>query len=172
MKFKYLQITEKETLDHIEECLVSIRTEEVALFDLAKEFGAKECLQYSGGSVASFTFNYGERPDKSVWKKVKHGFMPKVKTSEHKLLMGVPKSIDYRDIIKKYSFGGEMFIGEMSASGHGFKVHSSYLKGNRKTGFYVIVVPYADEFDREVDSSLVEIKEWEMIKGIDEQSND
>jgi hypothetical protein len=95
--------------------------------------------------------------------------MPKVKTDENKLLMGVPKQIDYRDIIKKYNFGGEMFIGERSSNGTGFRMHSSYLKGSSKTGFYAIVVPYVDEFDRKIDSTLVEIKEWEMLKGIAEE---
>ena len=105
MNHKYFQITEQSTLDHIEKCLVSISAREEALVKLSKEFGAKDCLQYSAGGIAAFTFNYNERPDKAVWKKVKHGFMPKVKTSEHMRIAETPKSIDYRDIIKKYSFG-------------------------------------------------------------------
>ena len=167
MKFKYFQITEQSTLDHIEECLLSISVRESALAALAKEFGALECSVSSGGGIAAFKFNYSERPDKAAWKKVKHGFMPKVKTKENKKLIGVPKSIDYRDIIEKYNFGHEMLIGEQSASGMGFKMHSSYLRGSRKTGFYAITVPYQNEFEREVDASLVEIKEWEVLKGID-----
>ena len=167
MKFKYFQITEQETLDHIEKCLQSIVDREAAMVKLAKKFGARDCMQYSAGGVAAFTFDYANRPDKAVWKKVKHGFMPKVKTKENKLLIDAPKSIDYRDIIKKYSFGNEMFIGEMSSSGRGFKMHSSYIRGSRKTGFYAITVPYSDKFDREVHDSLVEIKEWEVLKGMD-----
>ena len=167
MKFKYFQITEQSTLDDIEKCLISINAKEVALFNIAKTFGARECLQYSGGSVAAFKFDYNSKPDRSVWKKVKHGFMPKVKTDENKLLSEIPKSMDYRDLIKKYNLGGEMLIGEQSFSGMGFKMHSSYVRGNRKTGFYAITVPYQDDFDREIDGSLIEIKEWEMIKGMD-----
>lgn len=164
MKFKYFQITEKETLEHIEACLLSITAREGALAELAKKLGASDCLQFNGGSVAAFTFN--SCPDRTVWKKVKYGFLPKVKTEENKMILAIPKSMNYRDIIKKYSFGGEMMIGGLASSG-GFKMHSSYIKGNRKTGFYAIVVPYADEFDREVGSSLIEIKEWEMLKGMD-----
>ncbi len=168
MKFKYFQITEQSTLDHIEKCLVSIKAREVALVELSKEFGAKDCLQYSSGGIAAFSFNYNERPDKSVWKKVKHGFMPKVKTNEHMRIIETPPSIDYRDIIKKYSFGGEMIIGEPISPRGGFPMHSSSIKGSRKNNFYVIKVPYQNEFDRDVDSTLLEIKEWEMLKGMDE----
>ena len=167
MKFKYFQITEQSTLDHIEECLVSIATREKSLAELAKKFGALECLVFSNGSIAAFKFKYNERPDKAVWKKVKHGFMPKVKTNEHMRVIEVPKSIDHRDVIKKYGFGGEMFIGDQVPNGTGFRMHSSYIKGNRKTGFYAITVPYQDEFDREVHNSLLEIKEWEVLKGMD-----
>lgn len=165
MNFKYLQITDKETLDHIEACLVSIESRDAALKELAKKFGAMDCLQWSSGGVAAFCFI--DRPDKKSWKNVKHGFMPKAKTDELKLLQKIPSAEDYRDIIKKYGFGGEMIIGEQVSSG-GFRMHSSSIKGNRKSGFYVIKVPYQDEFGREVDISLIEIKEWEMMKGIEE----
>ena len=167
MKFKYFQITEKETLDHIEKCLVSITVRDTALVELSKHLGARECLQFSGGSLAAFSFNYNERPDKASWKKVKHGFMPKVKTDENKLLLDVPKSIDYRDVVKKYGFGGEMILGEPTKPHGGFPMYSSGIQGNRKTGFYAIKVPYVNDFDRDVDSTLVEIKEWEMLKGMD-----
>lgn len=167
MKFKYFKITEKETLDHIEECLVSISTRRKSLHELAKQFGALECLVFSGGSIAAFKFKHSERPDKAIWKKVSHGFMPKVKTDEKKLLEAVPKSMNYRDIIKKYGFGNEMIIGERLPNGTGFPMHSSYIEGNRKTGFYVIKVPYVGGFDSEIHDSLVEIKEWEAIKGMD-----
>ena len=164
MKHKYFQITEQSTLDHIANCLASISTRESSLAALAEKLGARQCLQFNGGGVAAFSFN--GRPDKAVWKVVKHGFMPKVKTDENKLLEAIPRSIDYRDTIKKYGFGGEMLIGDQAAGG-GFRMHSSFLKGNKKTGFYAINVPYQGEFDREVHSSLLEIKEWEMLKGMD-----
>lgn len=165
MNFKYLQIINKETLDHIERCLVSIEVKDKYLADLAKKFGAYECLQWNGGGIAAFCFS--NRPDKAIWKSVKYGFMPKAKTDELKQLGETPKSIDYRDIIKKYGFGGEMIIGDQVSTG-GFRMHSSSIKGSRKSSFYVIKVPYQDEFDREIHSDLVEIKEWEMMKGIEE----
>lgn len=59
-----------------------------------------------------------------------------------------------------------MLIGEQAPSGRVFRMHSSYLKGNETTGFYAIVVPYSDEFERDIDSTLIEIKEWEMLKGM------
>ncbi len=167
MNYKYFRITDQETINYIDECIESRKTREIALSDLAKKFGALECLLFSGGSIAAFKFDYSVRPDKAVWKKVKHGFMPKVKTDENKQLLAVPRSIDYRDIIKKYGFGGEMTLGDPSPSGFGFKMHSSYLRGSQKNNFWAIVVPYQKDFDREVDQSLVEIKEWELIKGID-----
>lgn len=167
MNYKYFRITDQETINYIDECIESRATRESALSDLAKQFGALECLVFSGGSIAAFKFDYSVRPDKLIWKKVKHGFMPKVKTSENKQLLAVPSAIDYRDIIKKYGFGGEMIIGDASPSGHGFKMHSSYLRGNQKNKFWVIVVPYQQEFDRDVDANLVELKEWEVVKGCD-----
>lgn len=167
MKFKYFQITDQSTLDKIEACIMSKIKRGESLAALAKKFGARECLQYSGGVVAAFVFGYGKSPDKSTWKKVKHGFMPKVKADEYKLLCACPEQLDYRDTIKQYGFGGEMIIGEPTSPNSGFPMHSSGIQGNRKTGFYAIKVPYQDEFDREVAASLTEIKEWEMIKGMD-----
>lgn len=167
VKFKYFKITEQATLDHIEECLVSMSTRENALAVIAKEFGALECLCYNNGGIAAFKFEYSKQPDRKIWKKVKHGFMPKVKTNENKKLIAIPKSVDYRDIIKKYGLGNEMLIGENTGSG--FRMHSSFIKGSRKTGFYAITVPYHDEFDKKLDNSLVEIKEWELLKGMDSE---
>ena len=166
IEYKYFQITEKETLDHIEHCLLSIGVRNKAIQELVKELGARECFQWNRGGIASFSFN--ARPDKAIWKKVKHGYMPKVKTEEYKLINSLPESIDYRDIIKKYSFGGEMILGEPTRPSGGFPMISSGIQGSRKNNFYVIKVPYQGEFDREVDKSLLEIKEWEMMKGIDE----
>jgi hypothetical protein len=168
MKFKYFQITEKETLDYIEQCLVSIEVRNAAVKTLAKKLDAYDCLQWNSGGIAAFCFI--SRPDKTVWKSVKHGFMPKAKTDELKLVGDIPKAIDYRDIIKKYGFGGEMIMGDPERAGGGFPMHSSYIKGSRKTGFYAVKVPYQDEFDKEVHDSLIEIKEWEMLKGIEEGS--
>lgn len=166
MNFKYFQITEKETLDHIESCLVSIEVRGAAVKALSKKLGAYDCLQWNNGGIAAFCFS--DRPDKAIWKSVKHGFMPKAKTDELRLLADIPKAVDYRDIIKKYGFGGEMIIGEPTGSGRGFPMHSSSIRGSRKTGFYAIKVPYQDEFDKEVHESLLEIKEWEMLKGMEE----
>lgn len=78
MKFKYFQITEKETLDHIGTCIISITKRNKALKYLCDVFGAYECREYSVGGVAYFSFN--KTPDKKSWKKVKYGFMPKAKT--------------------------------------------------------------------------------------------
>ncbi len=166
VKFKYFQITETETLNHIEQCLVSIEVRNKAIQELSNKFGADECLQFSRGGIAAFSFD--STPDKSIWKSVKYGFMPKAKTNELKMISDLPQSIDYQDVIKKYGFGGEMIIGEPTGAGRGFPMYSSGIKGNRKTGFYVIKVPYDSEFKKEVHESLKELKEWEMMKGIEE----
>lgn len=166
VKFKYFQITETEALNHIEQCLVSIEVRNKAIQELSDKFGAYECLQFSRGGIAAFSFN--STPDKSVWKSVKHGFMPKAKTDELKMIADLPESIDYQDVIKKYGFGGEMIIGEPTGAGRGFPMYSSGIKGNRKTSFYVIKVPHDGEFKKQVHESLKEIKEWEMMKGIEE----
>lgn len=166
MNHKYFQITEQETLDYIEACIASIGKRDSAVDELTKKLGAYECLQFQGGQIAGFHFN--STPDRAIWKKTKHGYLPKVKTDEAKLVNDLPQTKDYKDAIKKYGFGGEMIIGDRPESGRGFKMHSSYLKGYKGSGFYVIVVPFQDDFDREVHSSLVELKEWEVLKAIDE----
>lgn len=167
MKFKYFQITEQPTLDKIEGCILSRIKRGDALASLAQKFGAKDCLQYNGGGVAAFNFGCSaNNPDKSIWKKVKHGFMPKVKTDEYKLLRNCPEQSDYRDIIKQYGLGGEMIIGKPTTPSGGFPMYSSGIQGNRKTGFYAIKVPYTGDFEVTICPSLSEIKEWEMVKGI------
>ena len=166
MKFKYFKITEQSALDDIELALKSIEARDLAVKNLTKKLGAEDCLQFQGGCIAAFTFY--PTPDKKIWKKVKHGFLPKVKTEEYKMVSSLPKRLDWQEVIKRYGFGREMIIDERSANGAGFRMRSAYLKGNRKSGFYAIVVPYIDEFDKEVHDSLVEIKEWEVLKAIDE----
>ena len=165
VQFKYFKITEQSTLDEIENCIVSIGDRKNALLKLAKSFGAEDVLQFTDGGVAAF--NFYSNPDKSSWKKSKHGHLPKAKSNEQKLLSEIPYSKDYRDIIKKYNLGHEMILGEPKAGSMGFPMHSSHIKGNRKTGFYAITVPYQGEFDRDIHESLVEIKEWELVKGMD-----
>ena len=167
MKFKYFKITEKSALDYIELALKSIEVRGVALKKLTEKLGAYDCLQYSGGGIASFEFK--STPDKSIWKKVKYGFLPKVKTNEQKMMAALPKRLEWQEVVKRYGFGGEMMIGDRVPGGTGIRMHSSYLKGNRASKFYAIVVPYSVEFDKEVHASLVEIKEWELIKAMDEE---
>jgi hypothetical protein len=166
MKFKYFKITEQSALDDIELALKSIEVRDLAVKNLADKLGAYDCLQYTHGGIAALKFY--STPDKLVWKKVKHGFLPKVKTEEYKILSGLPTLLEWQDVIKRYGFGHEMMIGDRVPNGTGFRMHSSSIKGNRKSSFYAIKAPYADEFDREVHDSLVELKEWEVLKAIDE----
>ena len=166
MKFKYFKITEQSALDDIELAIQSIEARDLAVKNLAKKLGAEDCLQFNGGEIAAFTFYVW--PDKSIWKSVKHGFLPKVKTEEGRMVAALPKILDWQDVIKRYGFGSEMIIGERSANGTGFRMWSSSLKGNRHSSFYAIKAPYTDEFEREVHDSLIEIKEWEVLKAIDE----
>ena len=166
MKFKYFKITEQSALDDIELAIQSIEVRDLAVKELAEKLGSYDCLQYSEGSVAAFKFY--STPDKSVWKKVKHGFLPKVKTEEYKMVSGLPPLLEWQEVIKRYGFGHEMMIGDRVPNGTGLRMHSSYLKGSRNSSFYAVVVPYTDEFDREVHESLLELKEWEVLKAIDE----
>ena len=166
MKFKYFKITEQSALDDIELAIQSIEARDLAVKNLAKKLGAEDCLQFNGGEIAAFTFYVW--PDKSIWKSVKHGFLPKVKTEEGKMVAALPKILDWQDVIKRYGFGHEMILGEPSANRRGFPMHSSSLKGNRESSFYAIKAPYTDEFDRELHVSLLELKEWEVLKAIDE----
>jgi hypothetical protein len=166
MKFKYFKITEQSALDDIELALKSIEARDLAVKNLADKLGAYDCLQFSDGGIAAFKFK--SAPDKSTWKKSKYGFLPKAKTDEQKMMVSLPRLLDWQEVIKRYGFGHEMIIGERASNGTGFRVHSSSIKGNRKSSFYAIKAPYTDEFDREVHDSLVELKEWEVLKAIDE----
>jgi len=170
MKFKYFKITEQSAIDDLELAIQSIGVRNSAVAGLAEKLDAYDCLQFSEGSIAGFKFY--SSPDKAIWKKVKHGFLPKVKTDEYKMISELPKKLDYRDVINRYGFGNEMLIGERASNGTGFRMHSSYIKGNRESAFYAIVVPYNEEFDREVHVSLLEMKEWEVLKAIDEASEE
>jgi hypothetical protein len=169
MEFKYFKITEQSALDNIELAIKSIEARDLAVKNLAEKMGAYDCLQYNQGSIAAFKFY--STPNKSIWKKVKHGFLPKVKTDEQKMIVALPKLLDWQEVIKRYGFGHEMMIGDRVPNGTGFRMHSSYLKGNRESSFYAIVVPFIDEFIKEVHISLVELKEWEVLKAIDEGNN-
>ena len=167
MKFKYFKITEQSALNDIELAIKSHEDRDVAVEKLAKKLGAYDCLQFSEGSIAGFKFY--SNPDKAIWKKVKHGFLPKVKTDEHLMVAKLPKRLDYIEVIVQYGFGHEMLIGDRVPNGTAFRMHSSYIRGNRQSAFYAIVVPYNDEFDREIHESLLELKEWEVLKAIDEE---
>ena len=166
MKFKYFKITEQSALDDIELAIQSIEVRDLAVKNLTKKLGAEDCLQFQGGNIAAFTFSVW--PDRSIWKSVKHGFLPKVKTEEGKMVSALPKILDWQNVIERYGFGSEMMIGDRAQNGTGFRMHSSSLKGNRHSSFYAIKAPYTDEFDREVHESLIELKEWEVLKAIDE----
>jgi hypothetical protein len=166
MDFKYFKITEQSSIDYIEMALQSIEARDLAVKKLSEKLGARDCLQYNDGRVAAFTFS--EIPDKAVWKYVKHGFLPRVKTKEHKMIVALPEILDWQKAIECYGFGNEMIIGERASNGRGFRMISSSIKMNRKACFYAIKVPYTGEFDREVHPSLVELKEWEVLKAIDE----
>ncbi len=168
VKFKYFQITEKATLDQIENCLKSVDAREVEIKELIKAFNAKDCLQYNRGGIAGFSFEYESLPDMTEWKKVKHGYLPRAKSEGNKKLKALTESRDWRESIKVYGLGGEMIIGEMAPSGRGFLMHSSSISGDRKHNFYAVKVPYQDSFDKELDPSLVEIKEWEYMKKMEE----
>jgi hypothetical protein len=166
MQFKYFKITAQASLDAIELALQSIEVRDLAVKCLADKLGAYDCLQFSDGGIAAFKFK--SAPDKAKWKKSKYGFLPKAKTDEQKMMVSLPRLLDWKEVIKRYGFGHEMIIGDRVPNGTAFRMHSSYLKGNRKSSFYAIVVPYSGDFEKEVHQSLVELKEWEILKAIDE----
>ncbi len=166
MQHKHFKITEESTLNDIESCLNSVQVRNEAIVELCNKLGSTEALQYQRGGIAAFKFN--EAPCKKSWKKVKHGYLPKAKSDELKLMSDLPEVTSFNDVIKKYGLGDEMIIGEPKAGGMGFPMHSSYIRGNRKTNFYAVSVPYKGDFNIDIHPSLLEIKEWEVIKALDE----
>lgn len=167
VNWKFFKITNEEHVKFIHDALASRDKAIDAAIQLRDKVGAKEVYQYDTGSVAAFCF-YGSKVyiDMTVWKKVKNGHMPRAKTELAKEVKDLPKIKDANDVCKFYGFGGEMVLGEQTA--RGFKMHSSYVRGVKGTGTWCISVPYTGEFEKSIDPSLIELKEWEMLKLIDE----
>lgn len=167
VNWKYFQITNQEHLLFIKDRLESRDRAIEAAIALRDEVGAKEVYQYNTGAVAAFCF-YGSKVDldMTIWKKVKDGHMPRAKTDLAKKVKELPRIENANDVCKFYGFGGEMVLGEQT--GRGFKMHSSYIRGVKGSDFWCISVPYNEEFEKEVSESLIELKEWEMLKKLDE----
>ena len=167
VNWKYFQITNLDHIKFIKECLESRDKAIDAAIALRDKVGAKEVYQYNTGAVAAFCF-YGSKVeiDMTIWKKVKDGHMPRAKTDLAKEVKDLPRIENANEVCKFYGFGGEMVLGEQT--GRGFKMHSSYIRGIKDSDLWCMSVPYTGEFKKEVDRSLIELKEWEMLKMIDE----
>lgn len=170
VNWKYFEITKKESFEFIESALDSRNASIDAANDFCKKVGAVDVFQYNTGAIAAISF-YGSKTeiDMKVWKKVKDGHMPRAKTELAKEMQNLPKIINANDVCRDYGFGGEMVLGGKGV--RGFKMHSSYIKGVRKSNKWFICVPYNDDFNKAVDGSLIERKEWEVLKSMDEWSD-
>jgi len=168
MDYKFYRVTEGPMIERLAEIKSTRDETSVRLDALAVEYGATEVLTFTSGSVAAFKFN--NKPDLTIWKKVQHGWLPKVSTKEGKIIGRKIKDCGLRppfnDALKVYGVDHMMILGEASA--RGMPMHNAQLVGHFDDMVFFVKVPYTDsepyvsKFD-----TMVEVEEWEMMKHLD-----
>ena len=131
-------------------------------------------VYYSGTHVSFVTFNGS--PDMAVWKKASDGFMPRAKQKALCSEIVDIKRPCSRGLVIKEIFGSQMqFIltGKPKPKG-GIPMYSAEFYGT-KNGYF-IQLPWTDEkpdryssyLNKPIPNGLTEVKEWEVLKSIDE----
>ena len=167
VKFKFFKITQQEVIERIKSAHKSIGDFNEALLELKDEFGASHVQFFNRShSLACFQFHGNSCVDKKVWKKGNGGWLPKVKTEHKRKVDSLPKVIDPNSIIQVYGLGNEMVLGE--AESRGIPMHSSQLIGNIDKERLYIKVPFNGDFSLNLDQSLIEVKEWEVMRDLDQ----
>lgn len=145
----------------------------------AKKFIAKYGVKdiYCHGKHVSFV-TFIKEPDMTIWKKSGEGCMPRAK---HKSLCAELNDIQEpssREIVIAGIFGNEMrflLMGTPKPKG-GIPMYSAQFYGNESG--YFIQLPWTDEqqdrdtgyLNEPIPDGLTEVKEWEVLKSIDEAS--
>ena len=167
MDFLFYRTTDLDFIGKLQ----SIREHQIAYQEnvekVKEEVGASDWLQYRSGGVAGFQFN--NEPDRSVWKKTQHGFLPKLSNKDGKKIenkikaVKQPKALD--EALKEYRFP-MMVLGESTA--RGVKMHNSTLFGNFAENTFFVRVPKSKNCDFTPPDIFTEVKEWEALKFMEE----
>lgn len=168
MEYKFYRVTEGPMIERLAEIKAMRDESSKKLNELAGTYDATEILTFTSGSVAAFVFD--NKPDLAVWKKVQHGWLPKVSTKQGKIIGKNVKACgerpSFKDALKVYGIKNMMILG--TASSRGMPMHTAQLVGHFDDMVFFVKVPYTDgepyvcKFD-----TMVEVKEWEMLKHID-----
>ena len=169
MNYKYYKITGGKFVERYEE-IVNQRAESIrALNELCSEVGAESASEFSRGGLAFF--NFSKEPDRKIWKCALNGYMPKVSTKEGKAISkkisSMPEIISTDDALECIGLKGLRVFGE--STGMGVRVHSATFCGKLPERTFFIKVPQCEENPYvPKDKDMVECKEWEMLKFMDE----
>lgn len=167
VEFKFFKIVCADAMAELQNIRERKQDRQDAILKLVEEFEAKYAREYSRGGIAYFAFPEGHTVDRKVWKKAHDGFFPKARTAELEKVRGLPKCELFESVLGRWGLGGEMVLGSPTRAGGGFPMHSSHIQGDFDKQFFYIKVPYTGEY-RFKHEGLIEIKEWEALKGMDE----
>lgn len=168
MEHKFYRVTEGPMIERLAEIKSTRDESSRKLNELAGTYDATEILTFTSGSVAAFVFD--SKPDLAVWKKVQHGWLPKVSTKQGKIIGKKVKECGdrppFNDALKAYNLDRMMILGEMTRNG--VPMCSAQLQGHFDDMVFFVKVPYTDSepYESKFDT-MVEIKEWEMMKHLD-----
>ena len=169
MKFKYYKVTSGAFIDRVAQAVVERDNAIKQLSMFEKEVGANGVAKYSAGGIAYFTFD--EKPCMTLWKKVLDGFMPRRGTKDGKLLSEKLRTLpcieNIQDCLDTLKLNNLMVLGESTP--RGVRMHGASFCGKHGRKTYFIKVPQekGNEYTP-VSTDLVECKEWEMMKFMDE----
>jgi hypothetical protein len=169
MKFKYYKVNGGKLADKMKELRDAKDTFTNHMNEIVKSVGGINWEQFTTGSVAGI--NFTERPDKKVWKTASRGFLPKVSTKEgkkiHALITKLKAPKAYSTALSLFSLDGRMIFGEGTING--VPMHRPQIVGKFEPCIFFIKVPVSDDENyTPTDDDMVECKEWEMMKFMEE----
>lgn len=170
MEHKYYKVTTGPFIEAVAQAVEDNEKATKAIHKFVDKVGAKEVAKYDTGKVAYFSFE--TPPDKSLWKVALHGHMPRMGTKVGKALASeldsLPKFNDLQALLKMFGLHKMMVLGE--ATNRGVRMHSAHFCGKHDSQTYFIKVPQekGNEY-KPTSPDLIECKEWEMLKFMDEE---
>lgn len=170
MDYKFYKVTEGEFVDAVIKAIDDRALAIKALSDFEAKVGATSTAEYNRGGIAYFNFN--KAPDMKMWKKAHDGFMPRLGTKEGKLLnkelCALPKVVVIQDCLKVLGLNNMMVLG--SPTSRGIQMYSASFCGKVESKTYFVKVPQEKGGkNKELPPDLVECKEWEVLKFMDEE---
>jgi len=173
MKYQYYKVTGGKLAAKMKELREAKDAFTNHMDEVVKNVGATGWQQYRSGSVAGITF--ADRPDKEVWKNAEVGFLPKRSKKEGKKIQALIDKLkppkEYNTALSLFDLDGRMIFGV--ATVQGVPMHKPQIVGKfapERCIFFINVPVSDDESYTPTDDDMVECKEWEMMKFMDEES--